>query len=223
MKTKTLLIAAATLAVGVIGSQAQVYSANIVGYVNVPLVSGYNLIANPLNDGNGNNISNILASANLANKSQILTWNGANYNGAIGKINADNHSWGSYISLNQGTGFFLKNAGTLTTNTFTGSVEPTGYASGILVSNLLNPGYNLVGSVMPLGGELTTDATLNLSSATLANKTQLLGWNAGSQAYNGAVGKITGGWGATFPVTVGQGFFLKSANTSSTNWVQTVQ
>ena len=225
MKTKTLLIAAATLAVGVIGSQAQVYSANIVGYVNVPLVSGYNLIANPLNDGNGNNISNILASANLPNKSQVITWNGATFNAAIGKINNDNHSWGSYISLSQGTGFFLKNNGASTTNTFTGSVEPTGYASGILVSNLLNPGYNLVASVMPLGGELTTDATLNLSSATLANKSQLISWNTGSQTYNAAVGKIsTGtGWGATFPVTVGQGFFLKSQNSVATNWVQTVQ
>jgi len=225
MKTKTLLIAAATLAVGVIGSQAQVYSANIVGYVNITLTNGYNLIANPLNDGNGNNISNILASANLPNKSQIITWAGTVYNTAIGKIGSDNHSWASYISLPQGTGFFLRNSGASTTNTFVGSVEPTGYASGVLVSNLVNNGYNLVGSIMPLGGDLTTDATLNLSSATLANKSQLIGWNTGSQTFNTAVGKIsTGtGWSASFPVSVGQGFFLRSSNPGPTNWVQTVQ
>ncbi len=34
MKTKTLLIAAAALAAGIISSQAQVYSQNIVGYAN---------------------------------------------------------------------------------------------------------------------------------------------------------------------------------------------
>jgi hypothetical protein len=40
MKSKTLLIAAAALVAGVITSEAQVYSANIVGYVNVTLPAG---------------------------------------------------------------------------------------------------------------------------------------------------------------------------------------
>ncbi len=37
---KTLLIAAAALVAGVISSDAQVYSANIVGYVNVACPAG---------------------------------------------------------------------------------------------------------------------------------------------------------------------------------------
>ena len=37
---KTLLIAAAALVAGVISSEAQVYSANIVGYVNVVMPAG---------------------------------------------------------------------------------------------------------------------------------------------------------------------------------------
>jgi len=58
MKAKTLLIAAATLAVGVISSQAQsnVYSANIVGYYNTTIpVNGFALIANQLDVGDGTN------------------------------------------------------------------------------------------------------------------------------------------------------------------------
>jgi hypothetical protein len=56
MKAKTLLIAAATLAVGAITSQAQVYSQNVVGYINLTLTNGYNLVANQLDlDGTGTN------------------------------------------------------------------------------------------------------------------------------------------------------------------------
>ncbi len=52
MRIKALLCAAA-LAAGAVSSMAQsnVYSLNIVGYVNVPLVTGFNLIANPLDNG----------------------------------------------------------------------------------------------------------------------------------------------------------------------------
>ncbi len=49
---KTLLIAAAALVAGVVSSEAQVYSANIVGYVNVTCPAGAQvLVSNPLDDG----------------------------------------------------------------------------------------------------------------------------------------------------------------------------
>jgi hypothetical protein len=217
MKIKTLAIAAATLAVGAITSQAQVYSQNIVGYVNVTLVPGYNLIANPLDDGNGNNLTNVLASAYLANKSTVQTWAGTIYNTAFTKIAGTNTTWGATTTLVPGEGFFLKNSGVTTTNTFSGAL-PT---SGSLVTNTLNPGYNLVSSIIPYGGDLTTDTNLNLASATLANKTTLQSWNTGTQLFNTAVTKTGTGWGTNFNVIVGQGFFVKSAGSVPTNWVQT--
>jgi hypothetical protein len=55
MRTKALLLAAAFAAVGVATSVAQVYSVNAVGYVNVPLTPGFNLVSNPLDAGAGNN------------------------------------------------------------------------------------------------------------------------------------------------------------------------
>ena len=215
MNTKSLLIAAATLAVGAISSQAQVYSQNIVGYVNVPLTTGYNLIANPLDDGSGNQLTNVMASANLANKSSVQTWAGTFYNTAITKGAS---GWGGNTQLAPGTGFFVKNVGTLTTNTFSGSL-PT---SGSVVTNTINVGYNLVSSIVPLAGDLTTDTNLNFSSAALANKSSLQSWNSGSQVYNTAVTKGASGWGAPFNVNVGQGFFVKSVSTGPTNWTQIV-
>jgi hypothetical protein len=66
MRTKALLCAAA-VAAGALSAMAQsnVYSLNVVGYVNVPLVGGgaFNMIANPLNNTGtgGNNISNLFS------------------------------------------------------------------------------------------------------------------------------------------------------------------
>jgi hypothetical protein len=68
MRTKALLLAAAFAAAGVSTSVAQaVYSVNAVGYVNVTVVNGYNMIANPLNAGTGNNtITKLFAPANFS-------------------------------------------------------------------------------------------------------------------------------------------------------------
>src|ERR1041384_888805 len=46
MRTKTLLLTAALAAATVGTSMAQVYSVNAVGYVNLPLPSGFSIIAN---------------------------------------------------------------------------------------------------------------------------------------------------------------------------------
>jgi len=58
MRTKALLLAAAFAAAGVATSMAQVYSVNAVGYVNVTLDPGYNLVSNPLNAAD-NTVANL--------------------------------------------------------------------------------------------------------------------------------------------------------------------
>src|ERR1700733_540872 len=77
MKTKTLLIAAAALAAGVMSSQAQgVYSQNIVGYVNLSISNGFNLVNIPLDlDGTGtNNAVSTVIGTNLPIGSIIESW-----------------------------------------------------------------------------------------------------------------------------------------------------
>jgi hypothetical protein len=75
MRTKTLLVAVAALAVGAITSQAQVYSQNIVGYVNKVIHLGQSLISNPL-QGTTNDLEQLL---NLQGGEVILLWTGSGY------------------------------------------------------------------------------------------------------------------------------------------------
>jgi len=216
MKTKTLLIAAAALTAGVISSEAQVYSQNVVGYANVVIKGGgaYTLVANPFDDGNGNQLTNLLAG--LPNKSQVVTWNGSSYDGAINKGGG---VWGATVPLPPGVGFFVKNGISTSpdyTNTFVGTiVAPVGSS----VTNVLPAAFSLVGSQLPYAGDATVDTNINLGT-TLANKSQLISWNTSAQVFDGAVNKGGGIWGAPFNVSVGQGFFVN--NKAGTNWSQTL-
>jgi hypothetical protein len=87
------------------------------------------------------------------------------------------------------------------------------------MTNTLAAGYNLVGSQVAFAGDATTDPNINLGG-TLANKSQLIDWNSGTQVFDGSVNKGGGTWGAAFPITVGQGFFVNAK--TGTNWVQTL-
>ncbi len=95
---KTLLIAAAALAAGVISSQAQVYSQNVVGYINQTIpAGGYQIVGNQLINGSDANATNGDINATLINglvsspaanatqdpslstNSVLYAWNGAGY------------------------------------------------------------------------------------------------------------------------------------------------
>ena len=95
MRTKTLLLTAALVAAGVVSSQAEVFSVNAVGYVNVPLVAGFTMIANPLNNGN-NNLNTILPLPDSADGTVI-------YRFAAG-------AFGDEIAFVAGFGWFSANA-----------------------------------------------------------------------------------------------------------------
>jgi hypothetical protein len=222
MRTKILLTAAAAMVAGLVSSNAQVYSANVVGYANVICVgntgagTGYSLIANPFDDGNANQLTNVLPANLFANKSQLITWNAGlgKYNTAIVKGAA---GWPSSVSLPPGTGFFVFNSSaTPVTNTFVGSVVVNINAS---TTNTLPGGSSLVASAIPYADDIQTSTNINLF--LVANKSQLISWNTSAQKYNTAVVKGAGGWGASFPVTVGQGFFFSTAQAGS-NWVETL-
>src|SRR4051812_38715441 len=89
MRTKTLVCAAA-LAAGVATSMAQsnVYSLNIVGYANVPVVAGNSIYANPFDLDGTNSADKVLNHAALADAGgnpgldsfYVNTWNGHGFN-----------------------------------------------------------------------------------------------------------------------------------------------
>lgn len=219
MRTKALLLAAALTAAGIASSLAQsnVYSVNVVGYVNVPVPTGYSLIANPLNSTD-NSVSNLFSANSLSGAalgSTVYTWNGA---GFIGDNNDEfGGGWASpSLSLPPGKGFFIKNPGAPYTNTFVGEV---------LTGNLVNTpvaGYSLISSKVPQSGFV---ADLGLS-AGLGDTIYM--WNgAGFIAINND--EFGGGWSPAPPFTVdnvkgpqigvAQSFFYKNIALTAT-WVR---
>jgi hypothetical protein len=208
---KTLLIAAAALVAGVISSEAQVYSANIVGYVNVVMPAGaLVLTSNPLDDGT-NTADSILA--NLPNKSALETWNGSGFT-VIAKTST---GFAGNPSIPVGTGFFVKSFSNYT-NTFVGNVVPAPGGNQATV-NLPANTLVLVGSTLPVSGTFNDVGTnaINLI-ATLPNKSALETWNGSS--FN-VIAKTSTGFAGNPTLSVAQGFFLKSF--SATNWTQTLQ
>ena len=222
MRTKTLLLAAAALAAGVLASQAQsnVYSANVVGYANVVVPAGnhFVMVANPLTTGN-DVISNVITGAPGA--TQLQYWNGSGF--TTFTFNGLAKSWkvGTVVSntlpLPPGVGFFLSSS-TAFTNTFVGSVLAN---NGTSVTNPLPTGLSAVGAQIPYSDTVTNGATVNL---LVGGGSQLQQWSVGAQAFNTFTYNALGhtwkvGTTATNPVIgVAEGFFLSPS--ASTNWVE---
>jgi len=151
MRTKTLLAAAAIVAASLASSQAQsnVYSLNVVGYVNVTCAPGFTMVNNPLkatdntiatlfkDDQNGGTVPAGSASFAFVNGAYIISSSDEFGGGWTGPSQT--------ITNSQGT-FFQNNTASPTTITFVGEVP-----QGALNVNLI-PGFNMVGSPVPQAG-----------------------------------------------------------------------
>lgn len=215
MRTKTLVIAAALLAAGVASSLAQsnVYSLNVVGYVNTVIVGDakYTAVANPL-DAEANTLGALLGS--LPNGSQVLKYNPAlsDYE-SYGKV-AFGTGWtggGEAVSLAPGEGvLILTPAGSANvTNTFVGEVM-----QGSALTVNLPAGYKMIGNMVPDSG-LVSDLGL-----VPPNGSQLLKWDIGLQDFVG-FGKVAfgSGWTPSVPsIGVAEAFFVNAAE--AYDWVR---
>jgi len=226
MRTKVLICAAA-LAASIASSLAQnVYSLNVVGYVNQTLVAGkYTLIANPLDATmggtvvGGNNVSNLFPV--VPNGSTILPFNpataqfGTPASYSVGKSGVG--AWVNTFDVPPGLGVMFNNPAT--TNmvvTFVGQVVQGPYTVATL-----GAGRNtLVGSPVPIGGDLTNsvvgltphngDTISTFNSATAQ-------WASPSSAFT--VGKSgVGTWTANLQIGPGQGFLYYNPGAANT-WV----
>jgi hypothetical protein len=208
---KTLLIAAAALVAGVISSNAQVYSANIVGYVNVAMPAGaLVLTSNPLDDGT-NTANSLLGS--LPKASSLELWNGSGFT-VLAKTST---GFAGNPSIPVGTGFFVKSTSNYT-NTFVGNVVPAPGGNQATV-NLPAGSLVLVGSILPVSGTFNDVGTNTINLiATLPKASSLELWNGSGFT---VLAKTSTGFAGSPPLSVAQGFFLKS--TSATNWTQTLQ
>lgn len=163
MKAKTLLIAAAALAAGIISSQAQVYSQNIVGYANVTTPNGGTyLITVPFTVGVSNGANEVWplvgGQPSIPDFSQVLIWNGTGYDAYYSDSTSptlwDDTSFNNVPApkLPVGKGFFVVPSAN-TTNTFVGAIAVNVGTSNSMV--LPNGGTYLVACAVPYAGSVT--------------------------------------------------------------------
>jgi len=149
MRTKSLLAVAALLAAGAFSAVAQnnVYSLNIVGYVNVGLTNGrLHLLSNPLkpSDGNYNLTNTVKLQDPGSDGTSLYQWNPGTSSWDIFTW-FDGFGWFPDGPQNLGNGFFIQP--TLTqTITLVGEVQ-TGSAT-----NQITGALSLLGSKVPVAG-----------------------------------------------------------------------
>jgi hypothetical protein len=224
MRTKTLLMTAAVFAAGVGASMAQVYSVNAVGYVNIPVVNGYNLIANPLNSSN-NAVGAVIPTA--LDQTTIYTWNknAQSFNQADTYQNfaPPDNGWydgdgnPSVTVIPPGAAFYLVSPAA-TTVTFVGEV-PQGNLTNQVVAN-----FGFYSSIVPQAG------TLPALQFPAVDNLSVYFFNSGSQSYGQAFtyydfAPPDNGWydgdgnPANPSLTVGQGCLVANPG-GSVNWVR---
>ena len=197
MRTKTLSLVAALGAAGMMALQAQVYSVNVVGYVNVEVpAGGLALLCNPL-DAGSNTVADLFGDS-LPDGTIIYKYNGSGFDTATYMFG----SWtGGDMSLDPGVGFFIYNP--LTDNslqiTFVGEVK-----QGTLEVPL-QAGLNLVGSIVPQAGKVHTDLGLPVGEGDTV-------YLFTGKSYDGYT-YMFGSWTPEEPqVDVAQGFWVVKVN-----------
>lgn len=170
MRTKTVLMTALLGALSGVSAMAQtnVYSQNAVGYINVTFPPGsYTILTCPLIGNPDNTLNTMLSDTNGQFKhAQVYAFAGGTYTVTeVGvSTNADPSGWGgggADVTLSPGSAVFFYNpTATTMSNTFIGTV-PTGS-----LTNALNPGYNLVGSIVPASGDIASNSIIGLTNYT---------------------------------------------------------
>jgi hypothetical protein len=202
MRTKMLLAAAAFVAAGVATSMAQsnVYSLNVVGYVNKSFQQfAFAMVSNPL-QGTNNNLSTIIPTA--PDGTAVYTWNVAlqDLNATIPTY-VTGSGWTPDAAIAPGQGFFVA-AGDNFTNTFVGEVrqgaDPINLVGGLA--------FEAIGSVPPIGGSLTNV----MANYPATDGDAIFFWNVGAQDIDPTIPTfvVGTGWVPDANVPVAEGFFL---------------
>src|SRR4051812_21647293 len=114
MRTKTAVLTAALVAAGAISSIAQnVYSVNVVGYVNVPVVANrFYMLENPLDKSNsgGNVITNVLVGGVDDNQigANVYTFSAGHFNDPETYLGTGVGWYPGTAALPPGAGFFFQ-------------------------------------------------------------------------------------------------------------------
>lgn len=206
-----MLVAATVLAAGLASSVAQsnVYSINVVGYVNKVIQGGgpngyYTAIANPLNAPT-NTIGALLGA--LPSGAAVLKWNGVDDYDIYDKVGANWIPTGN-ASLAPGEGVLVYLFSGNVTNTFVGEV-----LQGNLTNAYAGSALTLSGNKVPDSGPITSMQLTNVPSGSA-----LLKWNFAAQDFD-IYDKVGVNWVPSVPtLDVGESFFMSAISTF--NWVR---
>jgi hypothetical protein len=185
MRTKALLGLAA-LAVGLSTSVAQnVYSLNVVGYVNVTLTANkLSFLSIPLAPVDGNfNITNTIVLDSSQNFANLYRWINNNWDTSVSYLDGwSKDGLNNDVFITNGVAFFIASPAT-STLTFVGQVNQGAmhYSFG--------PGLSAVGNQVPV--------STNFPGATIGNAFDgIILWNPNAvpQSWNTDWGNTGGGW-----------------------------
>jgi len=213
MRTKALLFAAVLASAGVASSLAQVYSVNVVGYINKPLPVGFSMVANQLNASPDNKVTTVFPAAEGLT---IFKFDGAT--GGYQQLAVVDGAWEGDnldMTVSPGEGVFAYTP-TATNITFVGEVQ---LSSTVAVGT----GFSIISSAIP--------AVLPLSGAAPGGAEFPIGEGDVVYQYNPATGGYTqssyidGAWegdlGTDVPApAVAEAFFFYNAGAAK-NWVRT--
>jgi hypothetical protein len=181
-------------------AQSNVYSLNIVGYANVPINAGNQLLNNPFDLDGVNSADKVLNHAAISDVGgnpgldafYVNTYNGVSFTSVYFEQDFTSANTGGAVTngwatdgtggaqgipplLPPGKGFFINNGGPLGTNTFVGNVVPS---PGATNNYTIVAGNQLIGSRLPVAG-LLNSAAFNLPIAALSD----VGGNPGLDAF----------------------------------------
>jgi hypothetical protein len=227
MRTKTLLLAAAFTAAGIVAIQAQsnVYSLNVVGYYNIVIPGGglpnapsrMKLATVQLKNAGIANPTLANTLTNVPAGLQVHVWNqtAGGFSGAIEYLGAVD-GWEADAAIPYGAGLFLKNV-TATDMTVTVVGEVMQGANVNTWTTLMNPR----GSQVPQAGLITTDLGYDTVGALIYS------WNNPNPSWNGpnellGVGPVEWELGER-TLAVGEAVMTKSAGAKQWNRNFTVQ
>jgi hypothetical protein len=156
---KTLLIAGAALAASVITSQAQVYSQNIVGYVNITIPNNtFQMVANQMDTGS-NYVDNVFTSGAVSSDTTLLIFTNGLFHQYIYYNSNDSLDggvgWYDLLSNVPATNLlFAPSGGGLVHNTSGGPITLTTVGTVLQGTNLVNipTGFSIHSIPVPLGG-----------------------------------------------------------------------
>jgi len=153
MRTKALILSAMLGVAGITSSFAQgtVYSVNVVGYINLTLTTPYSLIANQLDNGAGNLITNMFTGLPL--QTVIYKFNGTSYDSLTFLGGANWTPVGNrQMTCAPGEGVFVRKPASATSISLT-------FVGEVMQGTLVNPvaiGYDIYSGMVPQAGGITT-------------------------------------------------------------------